>query len=82
MVLQTLVSALLAASYSLGQAADVQEVLRQFNAVRPAESELALYRLDWAPTLKEAMTRAANEHRPIFLIIVTNSFGNIYTGHC
>lgn len=60
----------------------VREVLEKFRAIRPHEEDLAVYGLDWAPTLKEAKARAAKEHRPVFLIIVTNSFGNIYTGHC
>lgn len=61
---------------------EVQAVLKEYRAVRPQAEELAIYELDWAPTLKAAKERAAKESRPIFLILVTNSFGNISTGHC
>ena len=60
----------------------VRAVIEKFQAIRPHEKDLGVYGLDWAPTLEEAKARAAKEHRPIFLIFVTNSFGNIYTGHC
>ena len=59
-----------------------RDVIEKFQAIRPDEKDLAVYGLDWAPTLKEAKARATKEHRPIFLIVVTNSFGNIFTGHC
>jgi hypothetical protein len=61
---------------------DVQNVLDRFQSVRPHEADLALYQLDWMPTLKAAQERAAREERPIFLVVVTNSFGDLYTGHC
>jgi hypothetical protein len=56
--------------------------LEKYRSVRPQEQDLAIYGLDWAPTLKDAKVRAAKEQRPIFLIVITNSFGNVYTGHC
>ena len=59
-----------------------RDVLEKFQAIRPHDEDLAVYGLDWAPSLREAKERAAREHRPVFLIFVTNSFGNIYTGHC
>ena len=77
-----LASAILTAAAMIAQAGDVRDVLEKFRTVRPQESDLAVYRLDWSPTLSEAKARAAREHRPVFLILVTNSFGNIYTGHC
>lgn len=60
----------------------VRDVIEKFQAIRPDGKNLAVYGFDWALTLKDAKVRAATEHRPIFLIVVTNSFGNIYTGHC
>jgi hypothetical protein len=33
-------------------------------------------------TLKEARDRAAKEEWPIFLVVVTNSFGDLFSGHC
>jgi hypothetical protein len=61
---------------------DVQRVLDKFQSVRPQAADLALYQLDWMPTLKAAKQRAAKEQRPIFLVVVTNSFGDLYSGHC
>jgi hypothetical protein len=61
---------------------DVKSVLDKFKSVRPQEADLALYQLDWVPTLKAARERAAKEDRPIFLVVVTNSFGDLFSGHC
>jgi hypothetical protein len=65
-----------------GDQTDVKSVLDKFQSVRPQEADLALYQLDWMPTLKAAKERAAKEERPIFLVVVTNSFGDMYSGHC
>jgi hypothetical protein len=61
---------------------DVKGVLDKLRSVRPQAADLALYQLDWVPMLKAARQRAAKENRPIFLVVVTNSFGDLYTGHC
>ena len=61
---------------------DVKSVLDNFHSVRPQAADLALYQLDWMPTLKAAKKKAARERRPIFLVVVTNSFGDLYSGHC
>jgi hypothetical protein len=61
---------------------DVTSVLAKFQSVRPQAADLALYQLDWLPTLKAAKERAAKQQRPIFLVVVTNSFGDLYSGHC
>jgi hypothetical protein len=61
---------------------DVERVLDKFQAVRPRAADLALYELDWMPTLKAAKERAAEEGRPIFLVVVRNSFGDLRSGHC
>jgi RNA polymerase sigma factor (sigma-70 family) len=62
--------------------ADVERVLDQFRAARPDPNALAIFQLDWVPTLAEAKDKAAWERRPILLAVVTNSYGNLYTGHC
>ena len=77
-----LLSNMLAAWAAVGPPEDVRAVLTKYDSIRPHEKDLAIYRLDWAPNLKHANTRAAKESRPVFLIVVTNSFGNMYTGHC
>jgi hypothetical protein len=61
---------------------EVQKVLDRYRAARPGAKDLAIFRLDWTPTLKDAKARAAKEQRPILLIVVTNSFGNMHSGHC
>jgi hypothetical protein len=61
---------------------DVKTVLEKLQSIRPTEAELALYQLDWMPTLEAARQKAAKEDRPIFLVVVTNSFGDLYSGHC
>lgn len=61
---------------------EVQNVLEKFRVVRPQPRDLTIYQLDWSPTLKDAKARAAKEQRPILLIVVTNSYGNMFTGHC
>ena len=53
-------------------------------AAYPSKKELAVYSLDWEPTLAAARKRAAAEQRPIFFIVVTNYTGptNFFSGHC
>jgi hypothetical protein len=73
----------LAAALSLLQdGGEARRILERFEAARPAAKELAVYEHDWAPTLAAAKERAAKENRPIFLIAVTNSYGDMFTGHC
>jgi hypothetical protein len=60
----------------------VQTILNKYQSFRPADKDLAIFQLDWVPTLKDAKERAAQEQRPILLIVVTNSYGNLFTGHC
>lgn|GEM_PF-5007282 len=61
-----------------------QTIERYAKAGYPASKELAIYSLDWEPTLAAARTRARREQRPIFFIMVTNFSGptNFYSGHC
>ena len=61
---------------------DVQKILDKYRLFRQANKDLAIFQLDWVPTLKEARGRAAKEQRPILLLVVTNSYGNLFTGHC
>ena len=61
---------------------DAERILEKYREVRPAEADLDVYTIDWAPGLKEARERAAKERRPVLLVVVTNSYGNLYSGHC
>ena len=67
---------------ALAEDAAAREARQKFEAVRPAEADLAMYRLDWANSLEEAQRRAAKEGRPVFLVVIHAKYGNLYTGHC
>ena len=82
MLIAAILALACAASAAAADPSDVKSVLDRFQSVRPQEADLALYRLDWMPTLKAAKEKAAKENRPIFLVVVTNSFGDLYSGHC
>ena len=61
---------------------DVQKILDKYRLFRPADKDLAIFQLDWVPSFKDARKRAIKEQRPILLLVVTNSYGNLLTGHC
>ena len=61
---------------------DVQDLLERYRSLRPRESDLTLFQLNWVPTLQEAKKKASKEKRPILLILVRNSNGDIFRGHC
>jgi hypothetical protein len=61
---------------------EAQSVLAKFRAARPQAADLAIYQLDWMPTLKATKDKAAKEERPIVLVVVRNSFGDLCSGHC
>jgi hypothetical protein len=83
-ILACLVAALWITSLLHAQAldGDVQKILDKYRLFRTADKDLAIFQLDWMPTLKDAKERAAKEQRPILLLVVTNSYGNLFTGHC
>ena len=84
--MKMLVAVILAIAFIAGvrgaDQSDVKSVLDKFASIRPQAADLALYQLDWMPTLQAAKDRAAKEDRPIFLAVVTNSFGDLCSGHC
>jgi hypothetical protein len=59
-----------------------KSVLGQYEEFRPSDAKLAMYELDWAPTLEAAKTRAAREKRPILLVVIHAQYGDIHAGHC
>jgi hypothetical protein len=81
LIVVILATACIAGAHGADQS-DVKGILDKFQSVRPQEADLALYQLDWMSALKEARERAAKEERPIFLVVVTNSFGDLFSGHC
>ncbi len=64
------------------QDAEVGRILQKYEAARPKDSEMSIFRLDWARSWKEAKERAAGEKRPILLLTVQNEHGGLYGGHC
>jgi hypothetical protein len=88
MPLRTILILLIAAFWTTGllhaQApdGDVPKILHKYRLFRPTDKDLAIFQLDWVPTLKQAREKAAKEQRPILLLVVTNSYGNLFTGHC
>jgi len=73
---------LMASTVATAQDSQIKRVLVKYEAMRPSDQELAMYRLDWADSLEEAKQRAAKEGRPIFLIIIHAKYGDISSGHC
>jgi hypothetical protein len=76
MITLTLLAALLA------QDDDAKKILERYETLKPKEKDLALFQLDWAPSLKEAKERAKKEGRPVFLVTVKNEHGGVFGGHC
>jgi hypothetical protein len=68
---------------AMGAAPDrVVTTLKKYEALRPQREDLRVFELNWEPTLKSAVMRAAKERRPVLLIVVQNSNGDIRQGHC
>jgi hypothetical protein len=66
------------------QAGDTPRILAAYQAARPADAELGLYRLDWEDSLQSAKERAAKEKRPIFFVstMQLKDAGDLRGGHC
>ena len=73
---------LLLVGFVIAEDAGVKRILARYQAIRPAAKDLGMYRLDWANSLDEALTRAAKENRPVCLIIIHAKYGDIASGHC
>ena len=78
----SLVLLLLAATFAAAQDSKVKSVLDRYADFRPAAKELAMYQIDWAPSLEEAQKRALQEKRPVFLVIIHAQYGDLTSGHC
>jgi hypothetical protein len=63
---------------------DAQRILKAYEAARPSQAQLVMYKLDWAADLAEARARAAKEKRPIFFVATQQleDAGSLFTGHC
>jgi hypothetical protein len=73
---------LLATTFASAQDSTVKSVLDRYADFRPAAKDLAMYQIDWAPSLAEAQKRARREKRPVFLVIIHAQYGDLTSGHC
>ena len=66
------------------QDGETARILRKYEALRPSDKDLAVYRLNWTHPFDEAVSRGEREGRPIFVMYVTNITAgtNFFTGHC
>ena len=76
------VSGCLLNSNAAAQTEDAQLVLDRYQVIRPSDDELAMYRVDWAPSLEAALKRSAIEKRPVALVIIHAQYGDLSSGHC
>ena len=72
----------LAAAPAGAQTDEAGQALDRYRALKPADDELAMYRLDWVGSLDAAKRRAAEENRPILVIAIHARYGDMFTGHC
>lgn len=63
---------------------DVERIRRRYRELSPTGEDLRFYRHDWVRSLDEALRRAEQERRPIFLLAITNISGptDFFSGHC
>ena len=73
---------LLTATFAPAQDNAVKSVLNRYEDFRPGADDLAMYQIDWAPSLAEAQKRARREKRPVFLVIIHAQYGDLTSGHC
>ncbi len=81
-ILTGLVLLLTATGLLSAQDSTAKSVLDRYADFRPAAKELAMYQIDWAPSLEEAQKRALREKRPVFLVIIHAQYGDLTSGHC
>ena len=68
---------------TLAQSDSARQIYSQFEDAKPDARRLAFYSLDWSMSLTDAKARAAQEGRPILLILNTNITAgtNFFSGH-
>jgi len=72
----------LTATAGLANEPSVRQLLARYNAIRPDDDQLAMYRLDWVESLAAAQDLALLENRPVCLVVIHARYGNITSGHC
>ena len=61
---------------------EADRILDRYKQKRPVARQLAMYRLDWADSIKTALERSRAEGRPVMLIVIHARYGDITSGHC
>jgi hypothetical protein len=61
---------------------EAERILERYEELRPTETDLVMYRLDWAASLDDALKRSKKEERPVLLVIIHARYGDIASGHC
>lgn len=67
---------------ALAQSTAAADTLARFAQLRPGDDALAMYRLDWAGSLDDALKTAAKDKRPVLLVVIHAKYGDMITGHC
>ena len=72
------------AARTAGPDTEARQIRDAYEAARPADRDLGVFRLDWVGSLKEARERATREKRPIFFVATMQlkDAGNLQSGHC
>ena len=73
---------MLAMTVIRAQTSEVESTLKRYAELRPRDKDPSMYPIAWAPSLKEAQSRALKENRPVFLVIIHAKYGNLFSGHC
>ena len=81
-ILSGLLVILLSTTLASAQDSALKSVLDRYEDFRPGADDLAMYRIDWAPSIEEAQKRALREKRPVFLVIIHAQYGDLTSGHC
>ena len=67
---------------ALADEMSVRQLLAKYDAIRPDDDQLAMYRLDWETSLATAQQRARSENRPVCLVVIHARYGDVTSGHC
>ena len=67
---------------TLADESSVARLAVKYQAIRPRDDKLAVYRLDWTESLSIAQERARSENRPVCLAVIHARYGDLTSGHC
>ena len=72
----------LATTAALADEMSVRQLLAKYDAIRPDDDQLAMYRLDWETSLATAQQRPRSDNRPVCLVCLHARSCDIIPGHC